>query len=325
LASKLKKPIIAGILATSLTYRLLHSTIFLWRLSWSHCRVLRSFCAETKLGGRLACIRFFLVAIINHARLFEVLGTLSGFRASPTQLRLESLLRMLTPLAARDPNTSYPLTGFRAIKLNAAISRFSFRKWLNISICEADSFVLGRYSSACLAVVEFLKYAGVGDEDFSDHLGPLIEPFLEWSRRRHSLILGLEDTSGPIHEVVRRCDTWRGLCSRLWRGALWAAIKVYRLRLERLDQYASAQNREAAVDTSLDIKRRKVSLLAASSEITLRVMLATQLSVNALTTLLQIRQSDRTESPVIAGALTRAVTALDSNLEFALNASQEWR
>lgn len=267
-------------------------------------------------------MRFVLQAIANHARLFEVLGTLSEFRVTPAHRRLQLLLRAITP-TARGGDPSYPLTGPRAVKLNAAISRFYFRQWLRISISESDSAVLGRYSSACEAVVEFLKYAGVGNEDFSENFEGLIKPFLEWSRRRHSLMLGLTDDAGPIHAVIRRCQNWRGLCSTLWRAALWAAISVYRIRLERLDHSVRRHTRELAVDKSLDIKRRKVTLLAASSDTSLRAILAVQLSVSALKTLVQIREADHQQSRLVAGVLARAVAALDSNLERALTLNQE--
>jgi hypothetical protein len=151
-----------------------------------------------------------------------------------------------------------------------------------------------------------------------------VEPFVEWSKRRHAMRAGLGNAQSRVRIARTEALRWRAFCSMLWRNALWAGLMAYRLRLERLERSVRRDNKDRVVEEGLDARRQRTKLLAESSENNLRIMLAVQLSVGALRTLVDLRRTAEFESPTISAAVRRAVTALDSNLDQALTFAQEW-
>jgi hypothetical protein len=219
------------------------------------------------------------------------------------------------------------------VRLNAAIARFYCRRLVRISISDADSIVFGRYSSASEALVQFLEYAGVADDDFAGPIASFVGPFVEWSKRKHGMALGLTNTGRPMAAATGGVPMWKVLFAKLWQNALWAGITAYRIRFERLDRSMRRENRDNFVEKSLDAKRQRTTLIADSSESNLRVVLAIQLSIDALRTLVRICRtarpdgpngSDAPNFPKPSGAMKRAVAALDANLELALSFKDEW-
>jgi len=321
LGSSVRKSVVSTVLAIGLMSRIVKATAFLIRFATNQGDVLAAFCRESHASVRFVKIRFMALGIGHYIRLFEILGVLPKFHTSPEQHRLRLILRALKPIATRSKTDAYPLRGHQAIQLNAMIVRVSFRRWLGMSLSQGHGMVLGRYSSASEALVEFLEYCRVDDDDFFYPVSESIGHFVEEADRKHKTTLSRGSITGRIAPVPGGPRMWRLFVADLRTRALWAGFMAYHARFERVENSLRRQNRDVVIEMSLDAQRKRTRLLADASEQSLRVMLVMQLNLNALQTLVNIQsrpRGDHRPQPPLA-AMKRAVADLDSNLEKALS------